>query len=248
VRIEGEENFMRLPLLLVRSAVLVLAGVLAPIASAVCQVPQPRVVCAEYSNSKAVVIATLRASRFARIDSDTDGHLYDFVLKTLLRGNPGSAFEVWEENSSGRATFDWKARDDYLLFLARNVTQPTRAWVIDGCGNSGPTSQSGKVLAQIKSIDATTPSGVVYGMVSTESWTTGVSNVMVKAIGNSQTFTAKTDEMGRFMLRLPIGKYALGATQTGWSFAPEPFGYESPQDLNITSGYCAQVQFSSTGK
>lgn len=232
---------MRLRLLLVRTAALVLAAVLIPIALAVCQVPQPRIVCAEYSNSKAVVVATLRASRHVAAFGETDGHLYSFAVKTLLRGDPGSAFQVWEENSSGRATFAWKVGRDYLLFLTGNVKQPTRAWVIDGCGNSGPMSQSGKVLAQIKSIDTSSPFGVVYGMADT-------SDVLVKAVGDGQTFSTKSDQMGRLTLRLPIGKYTLSAARRGWSFAPEPFGYESPRDLNITSGYCAQIQFTTVAK
>jgi hypothetical protein len=235
-------------LLLARTAALVLAALVTPSGSAVCQVPQPRIVCAEYANSRAVIIATLRASRYAVIDSDIDGHLYSFAVKKLLRGDPGSTFEVWEENSSGRATFDWKIGAEYVLFLAENVNQPTRASVIDGCGNSGPVSQSGNVLAQIKSIESRSPLGVVYGMVSTDSWTTGLSDVFVKAIGNGQTFSTKTDQTGRFMLRLPTGQYTLNAARPGWSFRPDPFGYESPQNLTVGSGYCAQVQFSSAGK
>jgi hypothetical protein len=236
------------PLPSARTLALVLTAGLAPIASAVCPVPQPRIVCAEFSNSKAVLIATLWASRFVRIDGVTDGHLYSFAVKTVLRGDPGSSFAVWEENGSGRAAFEWKVGGDYLLFLAAHVNQPTRAWVIDGCGNSGPMSQSGKTLAQIKPTGASSTVGTVYGMVSTDSWTTGVSDVLVKAVGNGQTLSTRTDQTGRFVLQLPIGKYTLGAARPGWSFAPESFGYEDPQDLNVTSGYCAQVQFSSAGK
>jgi hypothetical protein len=239
---------MRLQVLLCRSVALILMGVLAPIVSAVCQVPQPRIVCAEFSNSKVVVIAVLRASRDAAIDSDRDGHLYSLTLKTSLRGNPGSMFEVWEDNSSGRARFAWQVGSEYLLFLASDVQQPAPAWVIDGCGNSGPMSQSENVLAQIKSIQPRPASGLIYGMVSTDSWTTGVPNVVVKTLGSGPTFSTKTDQTGRFTLRLPTGRYALDAVRPGWSFAPEPFGYESPKNLSIALGYCAQVQFSGTAK
>lgn len=130
----------------------------------------------------------------------------------------------------------------------RHLEDPPRAWVIDGCGNSGPISRSEDVLAQIKSMKANTAAGVVNGMISTDSLTTGVPDVVVKTIGKGRTFSTKTDQAGRFTLRLPTGKYTLEASRPGRSFAPEPLGYESPENLNILPGYCAQVQFSSAEK
>lgn len=73
------------PLFLVRMAVLALAEVAVRAAWPVCRVPQPGIVCAEYSNSKTVVIATLRASRYAEADANTDGYLYSVTVRTLLR-------------------------------------------------------------------------------------------------------------------------------------------------------------------
>ena len=232
---------------LYRSVAPVLAALLVQSASAVCPVPQPRIVCAEYANSKAVVIATLRATRHIALERlDTDGYLYSLAVKTLLRGDVGSTFQVWEENASGRAAFNWKVGTDYLLFLRSHVLKPVPGCVIDGCGDSGPTSASATVLQAIKSAQASTSDGLVSGMVSTDSWTTGVPDVIVRAVGMRQRLSAKTDQGGQFLFRLPAGKYTLDAVRDGWSFRPEPFGYENPRNLNVRPGYCAQIQFSGT--
>ena len=41
-------------------------------------------------------------------------------------------------------TFDWKTGGSYLLFLQRKT--PMASWVIDGCGNSGPTDSKESAL------------------------------------------------------------------------------------------------------
>jgi hypothetical protein len=184
----------------------------------------------------------LVAARDEVRDSDTDGHMYTIETLSILRGEIGSSFQVWEENSSGRAPFRWTTGVDYLLFLS--YSQTASAWVIDGCGNSGPLNGSATVLASVRAARTNTVDGVVEGMVSTDSWTTGVPNVAVSAISDSTTLTATTDQNGRFRMRLPIGNYRLEANRSGWSFVPEPFSYENPNDLRITRNYCAQVQFS----
>jgi hypothetical protein len=69
-------------------------------------------------------------------------------------------------------------------------------------------------------------------------------DVTITAIGNGMTFAAKSEQDGRFKIRLPSGRYRMQAMRSGWSFAPEPFSYENPADLTLTGGGCAQVQFS----
>jgi len=88
---------------------------------------------------------------------------------------------------------------------------------------------------------------MVSGMVSTESLTTGVPHVTIRAIGTGSATTAMTDQRGRFDMRLPAGKYSLEAIRSGWSFKPEPLSYENPEALTIVAGACAQVQLTSAG-
>ena len=208
----------------------------------VCPVPQPRLACAEYANSQAVIIAKLTSIREVTHDNDIGGHLYSLAARSILRGRMDPAFQVWEENSSGRATFDWIRGVDYLLFLS--YSKLNGAWVIDGCGNSGPVIRSASVLSAIKAVKANAGDAAVEGLVSTDSWTTGVPDVTVRAIGNGTTIAVKTDQAGRFQMRLPAGRYKLAAVRTGWSFEPGLLSYENPTDLRITAGGCAQVHFS----
>ena len=209
----------------------------------VCRVPQPRTVCAEYINSQVVVIAKLLSIREV---GDNDGHFYSLATVTSLRGQVDSSFQVWEENSSGRATFDWKKGVEYLLFTS--FSKQDRAWVIDGCGNSGPLSRSSAVLAAIKSMNLSAPYGEVEGMASTDSWTTALSDVTIRAVEDGKTFSAKTGQDGRFKIQLPVGHYQMTAIRAGWLLEPVPFSYENPSDLRLTGGACAQVQFSGTQK
>jgi hypothetical protein len=131
---------------------------------------------------------------------------------------------------------------NYLLFLV--YSNPDRAWVIDGCGNSGLLSRSATILAAVRSAEARRADGLVQGVVSPDSsLDDGIPDVAVKATGNSLTFMAKTNKDGRFEMRLPVGRWTLEAIRRGWSFEPDPLGYEDPKDLRITPGCCAQVQF-----
>jgi hypothetical protein len=232
-----------------RIAAPVFTAIVVPPALAVCSRPQPRLVCAEYANSKAVVVATLRAARHVEPPKlDTDGHVYTLSVKTLIRGEMGSTFQIWEENASGRVAFDWKVGTDYLLFLLRYSREPVGGWLVDGCGNSGPLNKSGAVLRAIEAAQANTSGGSIYGMVSTDSLDTGVPDIIIRAIGQGRRVSARTDQRGRFLLRLPTGKYTVEALRKGWSFGPDVFSYENPGNLSITPGYCAQVQFSGTAK
>jgi hypothetical protein len=179
-------------------------------ASSVWQVPQPRLVCAEYGNSQVVVIAKLLSTREI---GDSDGHFHSLATTTRLRGQIDSSFQVWEENSSGRATFDWKKGAEYLLFTS--FSKQDRAWVIDGCGNSGPLSRSRTVLAAIKSMNPAATDGEVEGMTSTDSWTTALPVVTIRAVANGKTFSTKMGPDGRFKIRLPVGRYRMTATRAG---------------------------------
>jgi len=64
-------------------------SILAPDAWALCQVPQPRLVCAEYANSQAVVIAKLLSIRELVRDGETDGYFYTLTVRSRLRGHIG---------------------------------------------------------------------------------------------------------------------------------------------------------------
>jgi hypothetical protein len=166
---------------IIRLAVALL--VFAPKGWTLCAVPQPRLLCPEYVESDAVLIAKLVNVQEAAPDGFDPGHIYDFKLSRRLRGQVDSAFQVFEENNSGRASFDWIKGKDYLLFAS--YSQRARAWRIDGCGNSGPLNRSAKALAAIHSLDLSSKYGIVQGMTGTDSWSTPVPAVAVRASGKS---------------------------------------------------------------
>jgi hypothetical protein len=211
----------------------------------VCRVPQPRLLCAEDANSQVVVIAKLDSIREVVRDGSVEGHFYSFAARTRLHGKIDSAFQVWEEHSSGRSSFAWTKGVDYLLFAS--YSSRDRAWVIDGCGNSGPVDLSEPTLPIDRSVKPG-KDGIVSGMASTEAWTTGVPDVTITAVGRGKTFTARTNPAGRFEMLLPAGRYRMEASLSGWSFAPTLLSYENPADLVLTRRGCAQVHFSGSQK
>jgi hypothetical protein len=78
-------------------------------AAAYCNVPQPRLICAEYFASQVVVEATLTQARVIHDKDDPGGiaaNVYTMNADEVLRGTISSTFEVLEPNDSGRATFD----------------------------------------------------------------------------------------------------------------------------------------------
>lgn len=209
----------------------------------VCQVPRPRLVCAEYSQSKAVVIAKLIG-----VTSDSKEYpsyfVYKFAVVKRLRGRVPYSFELYEGNDSGRASFNWRLNKQYLLFLIQADPSTHYQWTIDGCGNSAPLSDAGATLRQIAHISSTDQDGVITGFVSTDSWTTGVPGATLAISGDRRTFETKTDANGRFSKVVPVGTYSITATKNGKPIPIEPFTYENPAHVVIAPGGCAQVQFS----
>jgi hypothetical protein len=229
--------FLRSPILL--SALLALTS---SEASAVCNVPRPRRVCAELANSQAVVVARLVAKRTLERDVDPDASFYSLETVKLLHGEIPRMFEVSEKNDSGRATFEWNPGQEYVLFLSFSGRE--HAWALDGCGNSQPLSRAASVLAAIDAAKKVHSNASISGMVSTESWTTGVPGVELKVTGAAAEFRSKTDAGGRFEMRVPAGVYTVEARGQGRLLQPEPFSYEDPRHLTLGPGDCAQVQFS----
>lgn len=211
---------------------------------AVCRVPQPRLVCAEYFASQVVTEATLVDRRIVSDKDDPAGisaYVYTLHAGSVLRGKVGTKFRVYEENSSGRATFDWKMGRKYLLFLF--YSPQYKSWILDGCGNSGPLSQTQSVLAQSDRIKAEHGGGVIQGVVSEQALSIPIPGVRVEAIGTSGRYTTKTNSKGEFQMEVPVGHYVVDATNTGLLFERADLSYGDPHSIRIESGGCAQIQF-----
>jgi len=203
-----------------------------------CNVPQPRLVCAEYFASEVVVEATLVKTRTIIDKDDPDGiQAFAFSLRTdrVLRGQINGVFRVYEGNDSGRATFDWKVGQKYLLFLFYLSTE--KSWGLDGCGNSGPLNGATGVRKEIEAIQkGHHHGGVIHGLVS------NVPGVRVEARGTHGVYKATVNTTGEFEIKVPAGRYMVRATQTGYAFSAADFSYENPNDLRVEPGGCVQVQ------
>lgn len=214
-----------------------------------CNVPQPRLVCAEYFASKVVVEATLVKVSSIYDKDDREGvaaYEYGLHANKVIRGHIDGKFIVHEGNDSGRATFDWKIGQGYLLFLS--YSDSDRAWELDGCGNSGPVSGAKATLRQIAAIQASHNGGVIHGVISQQAQSVPVSDVQVEARGANRHYTATTNFKGEFEIRVPAGHYAVRAIKAGFSFATADVSYENPDSVQIESGGCAQVQLVGVGE
>jgi hypothetical protein len=211
-------------------------------APGMCNVPSPRLVCAEYFASKVVVEATLVKIRDVHSTDDREGVLprvYTFRSSRLLRGHVAESFRVYEGNDSGRATLEWKVGQQYLLFLCYSVAD--KSWAVDGCGNSGKLDDAKSVMEQIDAIQSYSD-GVIHGAVSGQTISDPLDGVRVEARGNKGLYKATTNAKGEFEIKVPAGKYTLHAIKTGRALQTSDLSYEDPQDLQIAPGGCAQVQ------
>jgi hypothetical protein len=209
-------------------------------AGAVCNVPRPRLVCAEYFQSKAVVIAKLAGMTQVK-DDDVTGTYYSMTVERPLHGQVARMFRIYEANDTGRAKFDWKTGGSYVLFLRQQT--PNGSWEIDGCGNSSPSESKQSAVDQIDMLDSTSNAAMIRGAVGGASRYAPLAGVQVEARAPSGVVTAETKVDGTFEMRVAPGKYQVQAVSPGKTFVADELTYEKPDDLVVESSGCAQVQF-----
>ena len=214
--------------------------------AAVCLQPLPRLVCAEYFQSNAVVIANLAGLTQVK-DSygDVTGTYYSMTVERTLHGEVPRLFRIYEANDSGRADFIWDIGESYLLFLREQM--PTQAWVIDGCGNSGPLELRSKAIGAIEAIDSKSNQSMIQGAVGGRSHSFPMAGVQVEARGPDAVKTVVTGRDGTFEMKVTPGKYEVRALSSGKSFVAEDLSFDDPANLMLQAGGCAQVQFVESG-
>jgi hypothetical protein len=230
---------MKFPVLLT-----VICLLLGPQSIAVCSVPQPRLVCAEYFASNVVVEATLVRTRVIHEKDHPEfvlAHVYSLRVNQILRGETGENIQVYEENDSGRATFDWTLGRKYLLFLF--YAPGGKFWALDGCGNSGLLSQAKAALSEISLIQSRHDEfGLIHGMVSRQALSVPEPGVRVEALGGGRHYAARTNEKGEFQIRVPAGRYMVRGADTGFRIGAADLSYENPRKLQVEPGGCVQIQ------
>ncbi len=208
-----------------------------PRAFAYCQ-PLPRLICAEYSTSGAVVTATLLRTQHFTPQHKQDWFIYTLEATKILKGKIDNTFRVYEENSSGRAPFTWEKGEAYLLFLN---PRDDGAWWIYGCGNSRPLRESGLTLKVIESLQGHL-GGLIQGLVRKGNTGDPIRDVVVEILGRERSYKTVTNQEGKFGLHVPAGHYKVQIVRTGWSSKRDDLeSFEDPGDVEIENSSCAQV-------
>ena len=220
-------------------SLIILLG-LPPAAVGLCNVPQPRLVRAEYSQSDAVVIARLVKTRHIEPKRDPDYYLYTFEVEKTFRGSIPNKFVVWDENSSGRLTFDVLRGHEYLLFVNRWPEKEKDWWTADGCGNSGEVSKRPKTLKRIERL-STVRGGRIIGEVNSDN--AANARVAVLNKNNGKQFKTQTDANGRFVVDVPAGEYSVQVIAAGKHFVTHWLSYEDAELVKLEDGGCAQIEF-----
>jgi len=202
----------------------------------------PRLVCAEYSNSRLVVTAKLVQTKHVmpKSQDEPDGFIYTLETARILKGEIGQTLQIYEENSSGRAAFFWVKGETYLLFLNSN---PDGTWWLYSCGNSAPLKGAGYAL---RAIDAMKPrkGGLVQGLIRGENLNPALERLCVEVRGDQRSYRAVTDKDDQFKIHVPAGHYVLRIKKEGWRFETDRLmTFEDPNDITVDDGGCAQVQF-----
>ncbi len=175
-----------------------------------------------------------------------DGYVYRLQTSRVLRGRIGSSFRVYEENSSGRASFDWTRGEQYLLFLRPGGNG---TWYLDGCGNSTPLVSAAFTLKVIESFQQRRNGGLIQGkVVAVQSQLGTKGGVKIQIHGASRDYEAMTDQYGEFKVHVPAGQYEAHATHGGWVIKADVLTYEDPAKIKIENGGCAQLQFEAVEK
>ena len=225
-------------------AVGILCLLIAGQAMAVCLVPQPRLVCAEYFASQVVARATLVKINAIGDQADPVGiaaHVYTLRADHVIRGRVAAWLQVYEGNDSGRATFDWTVGKQYLLFLFPSANR--NSWELDGCGNSGPLGGAKAALDQIRAIRHAHDGGVILGVVSEQALSVPIGGVQVEAQGAGGNYSATTNAKGEFKIIIPAGAYTIRASKADERFDKADLSYADPHRVQIEPGGCVQVQF-----
>ena len=174
-----------------------------------------------------------------------------YTLKTdrVFRGTPEQTIRIYEENDSGRASFEWKVGAKYILFLFDSHERPDQnLFAFDGCGNSGPASHASSVFREIGQVKCERRTALITGAVSVFNLSGPVPDIEVVARGGGATYSGTTDRKGRFAIKVAPGDYIVEPVHPNSSFTVFDMSYEDPRHLAMQAGSCAQVQFIETSK
>jgi len=178
----------------------------------------------------------MRIQHFQPKDTQ-DYYLYHLKVKKRLHGKLAESFTVFEENSSGRATFDWKRGQSYLLFV--DPMTGNKLYAIDGCGHSNLVDKAESTLREIDALK-TLRGGLIEAALYDVKQMSGVTILAIRSDGKH--YQASTLADGRVQIRVPPGTYRILPVPAK-GFSTDIFSYDDPKNVKIVDGSCAQVLF-----
>ncbi len=205
----------------------------------------PRLICAEYAHSDAVVEAKLIRTRhyFPKREDKQDWFIYTLQVTKTYKGQIEHEFRVHDD--SGRAGFSWNRTQAYLLFLRRDKDG---TWFLYGCGNSGYLRNAKRTIEVINSLPSRN-GGLIQGSVIGAPLGPKDLRIRAEEISGQKSYEGKTDDSNQFKIHVPAGHYRIKAVLKGWNFEKDPIlSYEDPADITIENGECAQIVFAGDHK
>jgi hypothetical protein len=202
---------------------------------ALCGEPQPRLLAAEYFDSRMVIEATVTdITQFTAKDETSDDFTrIRLAVNKVYRGPSGRRSEVvTDENNSGRVAFAWIKGEHYLLF----VNERGR---VDSCGSSGPMKSSFGALQEVQRINVDSPTGILQGVVFQNEPSTKI--VIGGLRGFKRTLLTKSD--GTFQVSLPKGCFNIRATSQTKKYKEHFLSYGSTINACVPGGGAYQVAF-----
>jgi len=171
--------------------------------------------CERYTRSNAT-----RPGQRWLCDREHLPHAYGMVSSGAIN----SRFEIYEGNDGGRAGFDWKDGQSYLLFLFPSSEKRGAYWAIDGCGNSNLWDGAQPALKGIEALKQHR-GGVIQVAVglSPEQFT----GAKLSVSGSGHESSAMIDQSGRSEIHVAPGRYFVSAAANA-PLEPYFMSYENP--------------------
>lgn len=197
--------------------------------------------CAEFFHSDAVFTGTVvSVQKWPKREASPEGWLYRLQLIKSYRGPSAGPIEIFTGNDT--SAFPLQKGLTYVVFAYKK----DGILNIDNCGNSAELSKAGEAIQQIENLVGNMKSasgGDIGGRIVVSQINVSASGIAVMAKGGGKTYTAITDQEGRFHIRVPPGKYIVWPETSRWIVTPYELSYDNEDHVSIEPGSCAELQF-----
>jgi hypothetical protein len=197
---------------------------------AMCPYPTPKA-CNYYFTHDVVFVGKVLSERW------TDDYIrFRVEVVRVLRGQLGATATVYTGNDSAR--LQWDVGRTYVVFAGR------RSGRLESGNDCGPLSDPDKVDETLREIHElrTAKGATIEGEVlDRQGVGKGVPGVSISVRGGGSAFQTRSDANGRFLFRVPAGRYELPLSADG-PFQSDYNGDTNLRNMALVDGQCAQIQ------